>query len=213
MAIRVVVIEDNRETLREFQAALEVAQGYEFAGGYGSAELAQAAFVPGAWDVALVDVQLPGMSGLELIRRLKGMDPTLRCLVITVVHDAGTIFEGLRLGADGYLLKRDDPKNLVVRLGEMLAGEVPLSPAVARQILQHFRETESDPRWETLSPAERRVLLALSGGASNKDLASTLGLGEPTVRAHLSAAFRKLHLRSRAEAVALLNRRGNGLGR
>jgi DNA-binding NarL/FixJ family response regulator len=212
MAIRVVVIEDDRETLREFQAALEEAQGYAFAGGHASAESAQAAFVPGSWDVALVDVQLPGINGLELIRRLKGMDPTLRCLVMTVVHDAGTIFEGLRLGADGYLLKRDDPKTLVVRLGEMLAGEVPLSPAVARQILQHFRATENDPRWETLSPAERRVLLALSGGASNKDLAATLGLGESTVRAHLTAAFRKLHLRSRAEAVAFLGRRGHGGG-
>lgn len=205
MPIHIAIVEDQEAARETLVAIVGGAPGYCCVGAFESAEDALNKFVAGTWDIALVDIQLPGQSGLALIRRLKAIEPTLRCLVLTVVCDSTIVFEAIRCGADGYLLKNGDPKHLLTRLGEILAGEVPMSPAIARRFLEHFRTGETDNRLDELTGAQRRVLLALAGGASNKELAESLGMSEATVRSHLSAAFRKLRLNSRAEAVAYLH--------
>ncbi len=208
MPIHIAIVEDQEAARETLVAIVGGAPGYCCVGAFESAEDALNKFVAGTWDIALVDIQLPGQSGLALIRRLKAIEPTLRCLVLTVVCDSTIVFEAIRCGADGYLLKNGDPKHLLTRLGEILAGEVPMSPAIARRFLEHFRTGETDNRLDELTGAQRRVLLALAGGASNKELAESLGMSEATVRSHLSAAFRKLRLNSRAEAVAYLHSGG-----
>lgn len=210
MLVRIAIIEDQEPTRIMWRGALEGSPGYACVAEFGSAEDAQEQFREGAWDVAIVDVKLPGRSGLSLIRWLKERQPEMRCLVITAVNDSRTLFEAFRAGADGYLLKRGEPKHLLTRLGEILAGEIPLSPGVARRVLHFFRDPQVDPRLEQLTQTQRRVLLALAEGSSNKELSQLLSMSEPTVRSHLAEIFKKLRIHSRAEAVAFVHRLGIG---
>ena len=135
--------------------------------------------------------------------------PVPRCIVLTVLADSTTLFEALRAGADGYLLKRGDPVGLLVRLGELLAGDVPLSPAIARRILDHFREgivpatLPADP----MTTSEREVLGLLAQGYANQEIADRRRVALTTVRTQLTAIYQKLHVRSRTEAVAAFHRK------
>ena len=210
MAIRVVVVEDDEATRRRWVRLLNESSGYRCAGEYSSGEMALRRLRPGQCEVALVDLQLPGMSGIELIRALAKKFPEIAPLVMTVNDDRSAVLEAIREGAAGYLLKRGDPKNLLIRLGELAANEFPLSPPIGQLIRDELRPRKTDGQIPRLTPAEEEVLRWLDQGLSNKEIALQRAVDEVTVRDQLSRIYGKLDVGNRVAALAKLRRLGWG---
>jgi DNA-binding NarL/FixJ family response regulator len=154
-------------------------------------------------DVVLMDIFLPRMSGIECTARLKGLLPKTRILILTAADDEEMVFPALEAGADGYLLKQARPADLRDALNEVLNGGVPMTSGIARRVVEYFRE-KAKVRDEVvnLSTREKEVLLLLSKGYSNKEIAAKLTLSVETIHGYLKHVYEKLHVRSRAEAVA-----------
>lgn len=153
-------------------------------------------------DVLIVDLNLPGMSGVELIARLKVSVPTVHFLVLTMYEDAGLIFEALKAGATGYLLKRASIEELADAIRQIHAGGAPMSPSIARQVVQSFQSLGAQVAEAGLSQREREVLDHLSRGALYKEIASDLSVSIDTVRSHIRKIYEKLQVHSRSQAVA-----------
>ena len=154
-------------------------------------------------DVALVDIGLPGMSGVDGVRILKGRHPAVVLLMNTVYDDDERIFQALCAGASGYLLKKTAPAKLLESLQEAIDGGAPMSPEVARRVLGLFREI-SPPEHEDyqLTPHELRLLKLLVEGHSYKTAATQLGVTVKTISFHLQKIYEKLQVHSKSEAVA-----------
>jgi DNA-binding NarL/FixJ family response regulator len=153
-------------------------------------------------DIVLMDIQLPNISGIECAARLRQALPATKIIMVTVYEDTDRIFKALRAGAQGYLLKRCTPEQLVAAIHEVRDGGAPMSREIASKVIASFQEpVAAAAEVEDLSGRERELLESLAGGKSNKEIASHLGLSEGTVRWHLSNIYDKLHVRSRTEAV------------
>ncbi len=202
-SIRVAVIEDRSELRTLLQSLLDSEPGFQSAGTYGSMEAALVGMQQTAFDVALVDIGLPGMSGIEGIRLLRQRFPALPMLVLTVYHDNERIFEALCAGACGYLLKNTPPEKLIDALREAKAGGSPMTPEVARKVVTLFREFRPPPRANyELTPHEQRILKLLVEGHSYKTAAAELDITQHTVSFHLRRVYEKLEVHSKSEAVA-----------
>ena len=154
-------------------------------------------------DVVLMDIFLPRMSGIECTARLKGLLPKTRILILTAADDEEMVFPALEAGADGYLLKQARPADLRDALNEVLNGGVPMTSGIARRVVEYFRERgKVRDELVNLSGREKEVLLLLSKGYSNKEIAANLSLSVETIHGYLKHVYEKLHVRSRAEAVA-----------
>jgi DNA-binding NarL/FixJ family response regulator len=150
-----------------------------------------------------MDIQLPGMSGIECTARLKPLLPGTQFLMVTVYEDAERIFEALKAGASGYLLKTTPPKELLAAITEVVRGGAPMTGEVARKVIAAFQQpTSSTAEAVPLTERETEVLKLLSQGYANKEIADKLSVSYDTVRAHLKHTYEKLHVRSRTEAVA-----------
>lgn len=206
--MKVVVVEDDEVTRKRWVRMLNESSGYECTGEYASGEMALKRLRPGQCDVVLVDLQLPGMSGVDLIRELARHFPEVHCLVMTVMESQTAVMEALREGAAGYLLKRGDPKNLLVRLGELAANEFPLSPPIGQMVRKQFLPVPISEDVPRFTPAELDVLRLLDDGRSNKEIAAKRGVEEVTVRDQLSHIYRKLNVGNRVAALAKLRRLG-----
>jgi len=195
-------VEDDsriRESLREL---LDDAAGLRCASQHASAEEALRDLPGMAPDLVLMDINLPGMSGIEAVFRLREKMPGVPVLMLTVYEDAERVFEALKHGARGYLLKRTAPEKLIDAIHEALEGGAPMSPQIARKVVQHFHVLgPSSQAPENLTPREQEILSLLAQGRLYKEIAGALGIGTETVRSHLSSIYRKLHVRSRTEAV------------
>jgi DNA-binding NarL/FixJ family response regulator len=154
-------------------------------------------------DVVLMDIFLPRMSGIECTARLKLQLPKIQILMLTAVEDDELVFMALQAGADGYLLKRTKPEDLKAAMLDVLGGGAPMTSEIARRVVESFRraakQTMPDVR---LSAREEEVLILLSKGYANKEIASQLSISAETVGSHLKHIYEKMHVRSRAEAVA-----------
>ncbi len=154
-------------------------------------------------DVVLMDIFLPRMSGIECTARLKSELPKLQILMLTAVEDDELVFMALQAGADGYLLKRTKPEDLKAAMLDVLGGGAPMTSEIARRVVESFRRAGKPAKLDVrLSAREEEVLILLSKGYSNKEIASQLSIGVETVSSHLKHIYEKLHVRSRAEAVA-----------
>jgi len=155
-------------------------------------------------DIVLMDIFLGHMSGIECTARLKHQLPKLQILMLTAVEDDELVFMALQAGADGYLLKRTTLEDLHVAMKEVMRGGVPMTSEVARLVAESFRQTAGPSRSPAvqLSAREEQVLIFLSKGYSNKEIASQLGIGVQTVGGYIKHIYEKMHVRSRAEAVA-----------
>jgi DNA-binding NarL/FixJ family response regulator len=163
------------------------------------------AALPGsAPDVVLLDINLPGMSGVDCLLRLKPRLPGAQFIILTVYEDADHIFDALAAGATGYLLKRTRRDELLTALREVHAGGSPMSSNIARKIVQSFQRGAAKPtQAEGLSPRENEVLALLARGYLYKEISDMIGISLPTVKTYIRRICEKLHVHSRAQAVAL----------
>jgi DNA-binding NarL/FixJ family response regulator len=203
MPITVSIVEDNAGTRRSLVDLLTGDTGLQCLGNYPTAEAALPGIAQDRPDVAMVDINLPGMSGIECVARLKARLPELRVLMLTTYEDDDLIFNSLRAGASGYMLKDTSPDELIHAIEQVHAGGAPMSMPIARKVVDHFR-TILQPASETemLTKREQELLALLAKGYMYKEIADQLGITLNTVRTHVHAIYDKLHVQSRREATA-----------
>ena len=203
MSIVVSIIEDDVPAREILAGWIRRADGYRCVSEYDDAESALVSLPEEKPSVVLVDINLPGMSGIECVRRLKPRLPDTQFVMVTVYEDANHIFNALSAGASGYLLKQMRRNELLAALKEVHAGGSPMSSQIARRVVQSFRRTglESGDS-EELSPREREVLELLARGYLYKEIAGLLQISVQTVNTYIRRIYEKLHVRSRAQAVA-----------
>lgn len=201
--IRVGIVEDRREIRDGLCALIGGTPGFQVCGAHGSIEAALDFVRHDLPQVALVDIGLPGMSGIEGTRLLKQRVPNLQILVLTIYDDDERIFEAIRAGACGYLLKNTPPARLLECIQEVVAGGAPMSPEVARRVLDLFRTMRPAQRVKLdLTAHELRLLRLLVQGETYKTAASALGISIHTVSFHVRKIYEKLQVHSKSEAVA-----------
>jgi DNA-binding NarL/FixJ family response regulator len=201
--IAVAVIEDQREVREGVAVLIDGSEGYKCVGSYRSMEEAIARLGKQAPDAILIDIGLPGMSGIEGIRILKERFPTLTLLAFTVYDDDEHIFDALCAGASGYLLKNTAPARLLEGLREVVGGGASMSPEVARKVIKLFREVRPPHRADhRLTPQETEIVKLLVEGHSYKTAANELGISLNTVSFHLRNVYAKLQVHSKSEAVS-----------
>ncbi len=202
--VKVAVVEDDpsvRKILREW-----VHQTKEFVciHDHGDAESAIDAFAQEPPNVALVDINLPGISGIECVRRLKPLHASTQFMMLTVYDDANHIFAALAAGATGYMLKRTPRESLLTALREVQAGGSPMSNDIARKVVRSFQQSfPKEKSADGLSPREDEVLGLLARGYLYKEISEVIGISLPTVSTYIRRIYEKLHVHSRAQAVAV----------
>jgi len=196
----VAIVEDNPSIRRSLQEWVDAAPGYRCICACSDAETALKEVPRLRPDVVLMDIQLPGESGIICTARLKNMMPTLQVVVVTVYRDRELLFQALKAGASGYLLKRSTPEELLRAIAEVRSGGAPMTGEIARMVVETFQKPTAEPMVE-LSQREMEILDLVAGGLTNKAIAPKLNISYDTVRAHLRRIYEKLHVRCRAEAV------------
>ena len=212
--LRIVIIEDQREMRDGLSMLLGGTPGFVCSGAYATMEEALSALRDSAAhgalpDVVLVDLGLPGMSGIEGIGRIRAVHPSLPAVVLSAFDDDDRVFRAVCAGACGYLLKKTPPAQLLAGLTEVVDGGAPMSPEIARKVLDLFRVTrppESSP--QSLTPHETRVLRLIVGGHNYKTAAEELGVSMHAVSFHMRNIYEKLEVHSKSEAVAKALRSG-----
>jgi DNA-binding NarL/FixJ family response regulator len=201
--VRVVIIEDQRETREGLRFLIDTTEGYRCAATYESMEQALAGIQPELIDIVLVDLGLPGMSGIQGIREIKARYPTLPLVALTIYEDDGRIFAALCAGATGYLLKKTPPARLLDSLRDVMSGGAPISAEVASRVIALFQKIRPPEEAEYhLTPHELRLLKMLSEGHSYKSAAAALHSSVNTVKFHTRSIYAKLQVHSKSEAVA-----------
>jgi DNA-binding NarL/FixJ family response regulator len=199
---KVAIVEDN-DTLRKYLAEfVGRAPGLRCVCTCGSAEDALTRLPIQKPDVVLMDIHLPGESGIVCTARLRQLMPELQVIMLTVYKDIKMIFQALKAGACGYVLKRKNEQEILDAIAEVQAGGAPMTSEVARMVVRSFSENPmAGPDTEQLSHRELELLALLSKGLSNKEIAASLNISPPTVRTHLMHIYEKLHVRCRTEAA------------
>jgi DNA-binding NarL/FixJ family response regulator len=207
--IGVAIIEDQRETREGLSFLINSSGGFECKHIYDSMEAALAGIGANPPRVALVDIGLPGMSGIDGVRILRERYPSIAPVLLTVYKDDDRIFQAVCAGACGYLLKKMPPARLLEAMKEIAEGGAVMSPEVAIRVVELFRKTQgAEQSAAVLSPQELRLLKLLTEGHQNKTAAAELGISVHTVSFHLRSIYEKLHVHSRSEAVARALREG-----
>ncbi|OJW83396.1 MAG: DNA-binding response regulator [Bacteroidetes bacterium 46-16] len=204
MSIKVVVIEDQKET-RDMLAILINSSGeYECTGTFANSEDALEHIPRLLPDVALVDINLPGISGTECVARLRGLCPSVQYIMCTSLEDSDTIFAALQAGASGYITKSAPPAKMLEAINDVHNGGSPMSSQIARKVVAFFQQKEqvkNNAELQKLSPREQEILDFLSKGFRYKEIAATLFLSIETVRKHIHNIYEKLQVDSRTDAL------------
>lgn len=207
MNIKVSIVEDIDMIRENLSALLNGSEGFECAGTYKDAESAIEKIPQNRPDVILMDINLPKANGIECLRKLKPIIPETQVIMLTVYDDFDNIFESLRAGATGYLLKRTHPNKLLEAIREVHSGGSPMSGQIARMVVQSFSRPQpgggGGSTAESLSKREAEILELLSKGYRYKEIAEMLFISMDTVRTHIRKIYEKLHVRSRTEAVLM----------
>jgi DNA-binding NarL/FixJ family response regulator len=205
LKIAVSIIEDDSQARQILSDWIRRAEGFQFVSEHGSAESAVAALPQEKPAVVLTDINLPGINGIEAVRKLKVAMPETQFVMLTVYEDADHIFHALTAGATGYLLKQTPRNELIAALRQVHAGGSPMTSNIARKVVQSFQQQRSAPAagdGAELSPREHEVLDLLARGYLYKEIAESLSISLPTVNTYIRRIYEKLHVRSRAQAVA-----------
>jgi len=202
MRIRVSIVEDNRGTRESLTELLGRAPALCFVNAHPSGEDALRQIPVDLPDVVLMDINLPKMNGIECVRQIKQQLPKTQVLMLTTYEEGDLIFDSLRKGASGYLLKNLPPAELISAIEQVHAGGAPMSMQIARKVVNHFQQIKKPQSdMETLTKREQEILALLAKGFLYKEIADQLGISLSTVRAHLHTVYEKLHVQSRTEAV------------
>ncbi len=203
MPIKVAIVEDNQQYRNTLVRIIERESAYKCVGAFPTAEDALRTLPQLKPDVVLMDINLPGMNGVECVRELKRILPDTQIVMLTVYEDTDNIFNALAAGATGYLLKRSTKKEILESIQEVYNGGSPMTAHIARKVVQSFqRPTQQAPEVDDLSPREREVLEYLANGYIYKEIADKLGISYETVKTYIRRIYEKLHVRTRTEAVA-----------
>lgn len=202
MVINVCIVEDDaglRESISHF---IGETAGFACVGTYATGEEALVSIPRQQPEVVLMDINLPGMNGIECVRRLKVVCPDLQIMMLTVYENSDRIFEALAAGACGYLLKSTPPEKLLEAIDDVRSGGSPMSSHIARKVVQAFRPAARKTQLiEHLAPREQEVLNLLSKGCAYKQIAAELDLSMGTIRTYIRRIYEKLHVNCRTDAV------------
>ena len=208
MAITVSIVEDQEPLRTTLARVIDRVDGFQCVGQHPSAEAALEALPKEKPSVVLMDINLPGMNGVECVRKLKEILPETQVIMLTVYEDTENIFNALAAGASGYMLKRTPTPELLAAIRQVLQGGSPMTAHIARKVVQSFqRSAAATDATEDLSPREREVLDCLSQGFLYKEIAEKLGISYETVHTYIRRIYEKLQVRTRTEAVAKFLRR------
>lgn len=202
MKTRISIVEDNPGIRESLYMLIDATEGFELLKAYPNAEVCMDDILTNTPDIVLMDINLPNRSGIDCTVFIKEHCPSVQILIQTVYEDADLVFNALRAGANGYMLKRSSPKELVEAIQDCINGGAPMSSAIARKVVQSFHTPMKKPYpTAELSKREEEVLQLLAKGFRNKEIADTLFISVETVRRHVHVIYSKLHVRSRTEAV------------
>lgn len=205
---RVCIVEDKSDLREGMNLMVEMSDHYELGGSYGNAEEAIREIPHAKPAVVLMDINLPGASGIQCVNALKNKFPQMLFLMCTAYEDTDKIFDSLKAGASGYILKTEGPRKIIEALDDMLAGGSPMSSSIARKVVASFTKMGKDNALvETLSEREKMVLDQLAKGLIGKEVADVLDISWGTVRKHVQNIYKKLQVNTRVEAVNLYLKR------
>jgi DNA-binding NarL/FixJ family response regulator len=202
--ISISIIEDQPEVRESLVACLGNEPGLRCVGAHATAEAGLRDIPKEHPDVVLMDINLPGMNGIQCVARLKKRLPEVQVLMLTTYDDGDLIFDSLRAGANGYLLKNIPQEEMVQAVLQVHAGGAPMSLQIARKVINHFHQTKPASELGQLSVRELEILRLLAKGQRYKEIADQLSISIGTVRTHISNVYEKLHVHSRTEATNLL---------
>lgn len=201
--IPVAIVEDNAGTRQSLELLLNEAPGFRCVCACGSGEEAFRVIPRSKPEVVLMDIHLPNLSGIECTAKLKQLLPTLQVIMITMYADTDKVFNALRAGASGYLLKRSSPETILEAIKDVSQGGAPMTSEIARKVVEAFNQSPpADVAGEALTRREQEILEFLCRGYANKEIAESLNISFETVRWHNRQIYHKLHVRSRTEAAA-----------
>ena len=207
MSIRVAIVEDNHALRESLSQLIGGTPGYTLVGEWPNCSGMLAGIKEARPEVVLMDIQMPGMSGIEGVSRLKQLLPGTEVLMLTVFEDEEKIFDSICAGASGYLLKRTPPAALLEAIQEVKTGGAPMTAKVARRVLSSFQQGETKrPNHANLTEREQQVLAGLVKGHTYQLIANERHVSIDTVRSHVKNIYQKLHVNSKAEAVAVAMR-------
>lgn len=202
MSIKVAIVDDDEGIRSSLSALIKRAKDFKLTSEYANAETALKEIPLNLPDVVLMDINLPGMKGYECVRQLKAAHPGVQFLMLTVYEDSESLFNSLRAGASGYLLKRTASARLLEAIKDVHEGGSPMTPQLARRVVQFFsRPADESAPLARLTPAEREFLDLLANGYAYKEIADRKNISIDTVRSYVRTVYEKLHVHSRTEAV------------
>jgi len=202
MSIKVAIVDDDEGIRSSLSALIKRSKDFKLTAEYANAETALKELPADPPDVVLMDINLPGMKGYECVRQLKAAHPGIQFLMLTVYEDSDSLFNSLRAGASGYLLKRTASARLLEAIRDVHEGGSPMTPQLARRVVQFFsRPADESAPLARLTPAEREFLDLLANGYAYKEIADRKNISIDTVRSYVRTVYEKLHVHSRTEAV------------
>ncbi len=202
MQIKVAIVDDDEGIRSGLSALIKRAAGLKLVGEFANGESAVKEIPKLLPDVVLMDINLPGMKGYDCVRQLKTAHPAVQFLMLTVYEDSDSLFNSLRAGASGYLLKRTASARLLEAIQDVFDGGAPMSPQLARRVVQFFSKPSAErSSLARLTPAEREFLDQLANGYAYKEIADRMKISIDTVRSYVRTVYEKLHVHSRTEAV------------
>ncbi len=198
--IRVAIVEDHADFRAGLEHMLSTTSTIKVVGAFSSVEKSLTAFPE--CDVLLLDINLPGKSGIESIHLYKKERPAVQVVMMTGLDDDDSIFNAILAGADGYLLKKTAPVRVIAAVEDAALGGTPMTPYVARRVIDHFKQNTPSQTDYQLTDREKEILAALVQGSDNREIAEKLFISYETVRNHLKHIYEKLHVNSRSQAVS-----------
>jgi len=202
MAYQLIIFEDNTRLRQSLEILLNDEINFQVVAAFPDCDKADSQVVALNADLVVMDIDMPGIGGVEGVKRIKDKRPGVKVVMHTVFDDDSRIFYSICAGADGYLLKNTSPLQLVNALQDVMQGGAPMSPFVAQKVFQHFRQVKTDSAQFNLTPREKDVLELLVKGNSYKMIAGKMEIGLDTVKKHLQNVYHKLHVNCGTEAVA-----------
>src|SRR5436190_12310884 len=202
MNINVAIVEDDDGVRESLEKLIQGADGFSCTGTYRSAETAIKGILAAPPDVVVMDINLPRATGIECVQQLRAHCPNVNVLMLTIYDDGENIFRALEAGANGYLLKRTPPPQILNAIEEVNAGGAPMTSSIARRVLQSFHQrAPTSPQTEKLTMRESEILDLLSKGYRYKEIAGLLNLHFDTVHSHVRNIYNKLQVSSKTEAI------------